>query len=119
MDIWDKFRKLAKKNDIIKANDRIIIAVSGGPDSVCLLHLFWRLKKNLPLDINIAHVNHGLRKESKKDLDFVNKLGEKLNLPVHSCKVDLKSYIKTNKVSIETAGRVLRYEYFVDLATYS
>lgn len=113
---WEKFKKFVIKNSIIEPMDRILIAVSGGPDSICLMHLLWRLKKIMHLDLSVVTIDHSLRKSSKKDIKLVKKTAEKLDIKVIVEKVKVKEFSKKQKMSIETAGRSLRYEKLVSIA---
>ncbi|MCB4791790.1 MAG: tRNA lysidine(34) synthetase TilS [Elusimicrobia bacterium] len=110
MDAWEKFKIAIKKDGLVNEGDRIILAVSGGPDSVCLTHLFWRLAKALDLELVIVYFDHGLRVQAKKEIFFIKKLGGKLNIPVQVRVLKVKEHSSQNKVSIETAGRDLRYQ---------
>jgi tRNA(Ile)-lysidine synthase len=116
MNVWDKFRNLIKKEELVMHGDRILLAVSGGPDSVCLTHLFWRLKKTVEIELSIVYFDHGLRRQAGKEVVFVNKLGCKLGIPVYIQKLPVKEFSKKNKISVETAGRDLRYKNLEDLA---
>lgn len=92
---------------------KILIAISGGIDSVVLTHLCH----NLGLHLALAHCNFNLRgKESDDDEDFVLQLAEDLNLEVFIESFDTNSYAKENKLSIQMAARELRYDWFDDLA---
>ena len=87
---------------------KIVVGVSGGPDSVCLLDIFYKLKKKYDLEIIVAHVNYGLRgKASKKDEALVKKMAEKYSLPLEEIRI-------TNyKLQItEDYLRNLRYDFF-------
>ena len=63
-------------NNLLSLNDKVVIAVSGGPDSICLLHILISLKDKYNLDLICAHVNHNVRKNSKNDEEFVRKFCE-------------------------------------------
>lgn len=95
---------------MLTPGDRVLIALSGGPDSVCLLHILNYLKKRLNIKLYIAHLNHGIRgKESEKDADFVKKLARALNIKLVYGKLIIK---KTgSKKSIEEFLREKRYRF--------
>ncbi|MCX5781535.1 MAG: tRNA lysidine(34) synthetase TilS, partial [Elusimicrobia bacterium] len=116
MNAWEKFKKNVEKSGLISAGDKILLAVSGGPDSVSLLHLFWRLKKNIPIELAVVHMDHGLRKSSKKELRFVENLSERFGVPSITQKLPVKKFSETNKISLETAGRNLRYDVLYETA---
>jgi len=87
-----------------------LVAVSGGPDSVALLHSLNLLKDKLGIEIVVGHVNHQLRKEeSDKDQEFVKNLSEKLNLKFLSKSVDVQKTAEKGKMSIEECARKMRY----------
>lgn len=103
---------------MIKEGDRLLIAVSGGPDSVFALYLLNRFKKKFKIDINALHFNHSLRgKESEDDQLFVFDLCEKLEVPCHFVKLDVKTHARSNKYSIEESARLLRYENLQNFST--
>ena len=100
------------ENNLIKANDKVVVAVSGGPDSMCLLDSLYRLKNELNFNIIVAHVNHGIRKESEEEKEYVNKYCTKRNIPFSYLKVDVPKLSKEKKISEETCGRIVRYDFF-------
>lgn len=91
---------------------KLLLAVSGGVDSVCLLHACVSLKRLLKLHLEVAHVDHKLRKSSAKDAKFVRALAQKYNLPFH-LKVASNG---PGKANLEAWGRELRYDYFCKLS---
>lgn len=91
----------------LKKNDTVILALSGGPDSVFLLEML----KKLPLKIIAAHVNHHLRKESDKDQKFVENLHKTITKSAKIAELSRK-----NKAGIEETGRKIRYKFFQKLA---
>lgn len=108
-------RNINEKTDI-KPGDRILVAVSGGMDSVLLLYLLNKHKDELGIKIEAAHINHMLRgKDSDKDQEFVKKLTCEWNIPFHTINIDVKKISKTNKWTLEEGARKLRYEYLITL----
>src|SRR3972149_7584722 len=97
--IQNKVKNTIEKYNLIQQGDKIIVAVSGGADSICLLHILNSLKKNLEISIHVAHLNHLLRgDESERDESFVKKSAESLSLPCTIKKIDvskLKKKLKT------------------------
>ncbi|WP_420552342.1 tRNA lysidine(34) synthetase TilS [Tenacibaculum aiptasiae] len=92
---------------------KLLIAISGGVDSVVLTHLLHQLK----FDISLAHCNFQLRgKESDLDEVFINDLGKKLSLNTHTIQLKTDEYAKKHKLSIQLAARKLRYDWFNELA---
>ena len=101
-----------KKYKLIKTEDRVLVSVSGGPDSVALLAVLHELMDMFKWDLQVAHINHKLRgKESNKDQEFVYKLASKYGVEFHSVSVDTKKLAKEKKLSLEEAARNIRYEF--------
>ncbi|MBP7496993.1 MAG: tRNA lysidine(34) synthetase TilS [Bacteroidales bacterium] len=108
----ERFIAYIKKENLFNKEDRILLAVSGGADSVLMFHLF----RTAGFDFEIAHCNFRLRgAESDEDENFVRDLAGKYAIPLHSISFNTKSYSKENKISIEMAARELRYNWFNEL----
>ena len=99
-----------KKSGLIRKNEKILIAFSGGPDSVFLYNLLDFLKKEYSLEISLMYINHNLREDVGNDLKFVREFSEENNVPLYIESVNVKEYATENKKSIELAARELRYE---------
>ena len=99
-----------KKSGLIKKNEKILIAFSGGPDSVFLYNLLFFLKEYYSIEISLIYVNHNLREDVKNDLNFVEEFSKENNVPLYIESVDVRKYAAENKKSIELAARELRYE---------
>jgi len=109
----EKVINAIKKNKLIEKNDKILIGVSGGPDSMALLYILNELKEELGFSIYVAHVNHGIRKEeADADEEFVKDISKELSIPFYSTKVNMNEYARKNKLTSEEAGRVIRYDFF-------
>lgn len=95
----------------------ILAAVSGGPDSVALLTCLMKHRDDLKLDkIGVAHVNHMIRGEAAdKDEQFVRELARDFDLSFYCSRTDVKSFAEKNKMSIEDAGRVIRYQFLSEI----
>jgi tRNA(Ile)-lysidine synthase len=107
------------KHLLIKPHDSIIVAVSGGPDSVALIKILDSINssKNLRLSLFIAHLNHQLRgKSSEEDAQFVQNLSEDLSLPFLLKSVDIQKIADQTKRSIEETARRERYKFFMESA---
>ncbi|MGE5693317.1 MAG: tRNA lysidine(34) synthetase TilS [Candidatus Zixiibacteriota bacterium] len=115
-DFVEKTAAFIQKKKLLGKNEKILVACSGGPDSVALLFTLRALSKPLKLKLGVAHLNHLLRPEAGKDAAFVKKLAQKLELPFFYSEVDTKAIAKENKWSFEEAGRNLRYEFFEQVA---
>jgi tRNA(Ile)-lysidine synthetase-like protein len=104
------------ENNMFTSGDKVIVAVSGGPDSLCLLHILYKLKERLNISLYVAHVNHCLRgNESDEDEKFVKEFCKKINVEFRSIKVDINKVASKYNLSCETAGRKIRYEFFEEL----
>ena len=99
-------------NNLLNKGDKVVVAVSGGPDSMCLLDVLYRLKDELDIKIEVAHVNHGIRKESDDEKIYVENYCNDRDIPFHYLKVDVPTLSKEKKISEETCGREIRYEFF-------
>jgi len=96
---------------------RLVVAVSGGPDSVCLLHILYRLREKLGTALHLAHLNHQLRgAESEADAEYVAQLAEKLDLPATIERRDVKAYQAEQRLSLEEAAREVRYTFLAQVA---
>jgi tRNA(Ile)-lysidine synthase len=103
-----KVQNTSFQYDLFKKGSRIILAVSGGPDSVCLLDIFSRLQKKYGLDLIVAHVNYGLRgKDSDLDEAFVKRLCHKYDLKLEISRPKIKE-----KSNLENRLRDIRYAFF-------
>ena len=109
-------KKILKKLDeiikegLISRKDKILIAFSGGPDSVFLYHFLNLLKNIISIEISIVYINHNLRHDVENDLKFINEFSNSNNVNYYIESVDVKKYATKNKKSIELAARELRYE---------
>lgn len=117
MDTWKRFKEDIALHPRVSPGSSILLAVSGGPDSVCLTHLFWRLAKTMPLTLTVAHLNHGLRREARGDAAFVERFSAKLGLPAVTRAIDVDGAARRKKISLETAGREERYAALEEIAT--
>lgn len=108
-----KLRKFIEKEELLLANDKILLAVSGGMDSMCMLHIFSKLEYT----IAVCHINHMLRgEESEQDALFVQKKCEELHIPFHLCKVDTQEKVDQLKGNLQEIAREIRYDHFDKLA---
>ncbi len=107
-----KVKATIKKHRLLNSDDRILVSVSGGPDSVALLSILQELKDEFQWNLEVAHINHKLRgKESEKDLEFVKQLAAKFGLEFHSTSVNTKKFAKDKKLSLEDTARQIRYAF--------
>jgi len=114
-----KIADFIKANELFNSGDRVLLAVSGGADSIALLYTMEALKaeKVLHIELFCAHINHQLRgADADNDESFVIEQAAVLNIPVFTRQVDVRGFARRNKLSIETAARKLRIENLLDIA---
>lgn len=90
-----------KKYNLIKKGDKIIVGVSGGPDSICLANILYELKDELGFEMVICHVNHMIREEATSDEEFVQEYCMKRNIIFEAKKIDIKRIAKEKKKGTE------------------
>jgi tRNA(Ile)-lysidine synthase len=116
-DLKQSVLEFIHRNDLFPAGQKVLVAVSGGPDSVCLLHILFGLRQELDIDLHVAHLNHCLRGgESDVDAAYVTALAKKLRLPVTVASRDVKAYRDENNLSLEEAAREVRYDFLAGVA---
>ena len=114
--LLNKFLDRIKKERLFQKGDRLILACSGGPDSVALLDILARIKPLFDLRITVAYFNHGLRpRESVKEKDYIQRLGRGYGFSFASREGKVKAFARENKISIQEAGRYLRYNFLFNL----
>ena len=101
-----------KQNNLLEKNDKIILGVSGGADSVCLLYIMNSLKDEYALNITAVHINHMIRETAGRDENFTKDLCEKLGIRFVSFKTDCPAISDRDGISLEEAGRNERYRLF-------
>lgn len=113
-----KVLNFVKQNKIFEYGDSVILGVSGGADSICMLYVLCELKDLLGLTLNVVHVNHHIRgKEAQRDADYVNSICLSLGVEFVQIDVDVPEIAKANGMSEEEAGRYARYQAFYDMAS--
>jgi tRNA(Ile)-lysidine synthase len=96
---------------MLQAGDRVLVALSGGPDSVALCHILYELRQTYRVELVTAHVHHGLRgSEADQDASFVQNLARQLGLPIVVQRVNVHSWRKEHGGSLQMAARALRYQ---------
>lgn len=114
--VFEKVLSTINKHNLIEAGDKIVIGISGGPDSVCLLHILSRLKDKLNIELYAAHLNHQIRGiEAQKDALYVSEICDELGITYFLKSIDVPKYCKDNSLSIEEGARKLRYEMFDEI----
>lgn len=109
--------KEAAERELWKEGDTVVVAVSGGADSMALLHLLHELAAPHRLSLVAAHVNHGFRgEESAAELELVRTFSAGLGVPCETIELDLPTYIEENRLNLQSAAREKRYEFLHRIA---
>jgi len=110
-------QKYIQEHNMLQAGDQVVLGVSGGADSVGLLHVLWELKGELGIELQVVHVHHGLRgAEADRDAVFVEELCASLGIRCQVAREDVREYAARQGISEEEAGRELRYRRFQEAA---
>ena len=108
--VWSKLVAFEREQNLLARGRRVLAAVSGGPDSVCLAHFLAQMAKRKGLALELFHVHHGLRgRAADRDAASVMKLGRTLGVPVRSARAAVKALAKQRGLGLEEAGRKERY----------
>lgn len=107
-----KVHNYIKENELIKANDMIIIGLSGGVDSMVLCDVLLLYRRSVNFRLYAAHMDHRLRDESTEDALFVAAYCDRNDIPLYTCAVDVKAEAAKTKASIEVAARCMRHSFF-------
>lgn len=117
----EKVLETIKKYNLIEKGDKLVLGVSGGPDSIAMLNILNDIRNDrnlhLEFDIIVAHVNHMIREEAKDDETFVREFCEKIDVPFYSKSIDVQKIANNNKIGTEEAGRNARYNFFDEILT--
>ena len=115
----NKVLKTIKKYNLIENGDKIVLAVSGVPDSIAMLDILNEInydeKINLKFEIIVSHVNHMIRKEATEDEEYVRKYCKEKNIEFYSKSIDVQKLANNNKIGTEEAGRLARYNFFDEI----
>lgn len=108
-----KVLEYIKDNDMLRMHDTVVAGVSGGADSMCLLHILMKIKEIYKIDIEAVHIHHGIRgEEADEDMEYVQKMCNEWGIRFHAFKYDIINMAKEMHLSTEEAGRIKRYETF-------
>lgn len=104
------------EHHMIQPEELVLVGVSGGVDSLALLHCLHVLRHEFNCSLHVAHLDHGIRPDSAADAEFVRKQADQLNLPVSVERIDVPQLMRHNKLSAETAARNARYHFYESLS---
>ena len=109
----EKAAAYIKRHHMIEQGDHVIVGVSGGADSVCLFFILKELRHRIGFSMSVMHIEHGIRgEESLLDMHFVNQLADRYKIPFACRRYPVKELAKKQGISLEEAGRNIRYEAF-------
>ena len=115
----EKVLKTIEQFNLIESGDRIVIGVSGGPDSMCLLNILKDIMEdkniNLSFSICVAHINHKIRREADEETRYVKDYCEKNNIPIYIKEAEVIKIAEEKKIGLEEAGRDVRYNFFEEV----
>ena len=105
-------RRFILEHQMIQPEELVLVGVSGGVDSLALLHCLHILRHEFNCSLHVAHLDHAVRADSAADAEFVRKHADHLNLPISVERIDVLQLMKHNRLSAETAARNARYNFF-------
>lgn len=104
-----------KKYNLIEDGDKIVLGVSGGPDSISMLQILNEIKKEFKFEIYVAHINHMIREDAIDDERFVMEYCKKYNIKCYIKRADILMIANKDKIGTEEAGRKVRYDFFEEI----
>lgn len=110
MDLKLKIKQTIEEEELITKGDKVLLGLSGGADSMCLLHILNELKSPLGFTLSALHVNHMIREEANEDEARLTQLCREWDVPFEAVRVDVPAYAKEKRLSTEDAGRRIRRE---------
>lgn len=113
----EKVLETIKKYNLIKNGEKIVVGVSGGPDSICLINILNEIKQEgiIELELVVCHINHLIREEAGEDEEFVQKYCEEKQIPFFAKHIEVEKIARTRKIGTEEAGREERYNFFREI----
>lgn len=113
--IHEKIKRFVEKNELIEKGNELILGVSGGADSMMLLHYFYTYKEEYQVSLKVAHIHHGIRESANLDAALVEDNCKAYNIPFYRHDCNIKELAKQKKCSEEECGREERYNFFISL----
>ena len=116
-EVTEQVWRFIQEQSLIPPEKKLVVAVSGGPDSVCLLHILFKLREKLGIRLHVAHLNHLLRgADSDADARYVAELARQLDIPATIDQRDVRGYQTKQRLSPEEAAREVRYTFLAQVA---
>ncbi|MGD2104827.1 MAG: tRNA lysidine(34) synthetase TilS [Anaerolineae bacterium] len=116
-DVFHQVRDAVEEYELLERGDRLVVGLSGGPDSLCLLHVLTRLRKPYGMHLHVAHLDHGARGEaSQADAEFVRRTAAEWDLPVTVGERDVPGLAEEHGLAFEEAARRARYAFLAQVA---
>ena len=115
-DLQQKVLTIIQKYNLIQKGDKIVIGVSGGPDSMCLLNCLFCLKKILDIELVVCHINHMIREEAEEETKYVQEFCEEMGVLCFIKYANITKMSQEQKLGTEEMGRKVRYEFFEEIA---
>jgi tRNA(Ile)-lysidine synthase len=109
-------KKTIAKYEMLQPGERVVAAVSGGADSMALLHALWEMRRDFCLHLVVAHLDHGLRPEAAQEKSFVRKAAAELGVPFISRKADVRQKQHDERLALQEAAREVRYAFLQEAA---
>ena len=115
--IKEKVLETIKKYNLIQTGEKIVVGVSGGPDSICLIDILNEIKneKKIEFELVVCHINHLIREEAGEDEEFVKNYCKEKQIPFFAKHAKVQKIAETEKIGTEEAGRKIRYEFFNEI----
>lgn len=112
----DKVRGYILRHRLMAGGDRLLVAVSGGCDSVALLHLLWSLRDEFGVELRAAHLDHALRPQSAAEADFVRSFCESLAVPLRVARIAVPDHLERGRGGLEQVAREVRHRFLRETA---
>ena len=113
--IHKKIKRFIEENNLIEKGNELILGISGGADSMMLLHYFYTYQEEYQISLSVAHIHHGIRESADLDAALVEHTCKEYSIPFHRHNCNIKELAKQRKVSEEEIGREERYNFFISL----
>ncbi len=115
--VLNEVENTIKKFNLINQKDKVVLGVSGGPDSICLLHVLNELKNKLDFGIVVAHINHMIRKEAEEETQYVENMCKTMGIKCFVKRINVIEKAENDKIGTEEAGRNARYDFFEEVCS--